>query len=84
MAQYRISGALFENKRDRGPRFSGVIEIDGKKENIALWPKTSAKGHEYLSVSEDKKQQDKNSSGPSPFKPRATPARGDMDDDIPF
>ena len=84
MTQYRISGALFENKRDKGPRFSGVIEIDGKKEQIALWPKISAKGHEYLSVSEDKKK-DAAAGGPSPFKPRApAPQNKDMDDDIPF
>ena len=87
--QYRISGAIFEGRGEKGPAYSGVIEIDGKKEYVSLWPKTSAKGVPYLSISEDKKRAEKEgatppASGRSPFKPRTAPQRNDMDDDIPF
>lgn len=95
MADYRVKGALFENKKDVGPAFTGFVEIDGVRTLLALWPKTSAKGDNYLQVSEDKK---KANAGPpnappakSPFKPRhqaVTPKPApdeDMDNDtIPF
>lgn len=91
--KYRISGALFENKKDKGPAFTGTIEIDGVKHAIALWPKTSAAGNNYLQCSEDKKKAAP-SGGPqtgSPFKPRhpAKPSGnddpfGDGGDSIPF
>lgn len=91
-SKYRISGALFENQKDRGPAFTGIIEIDGVKHSIALWPKTSAKGMNYLQCSEDKKKPVPTGGGPqsgSPFKPRTPPSppllsHNDMDDDIPF
>jgi hypothetical protein len=91
--KYRVSGAFFENKKDVGPAFTGTIEIDGVKTNIALWPKTSAAGNNYLQVSEDKKKTPSpgGPQGGSPFKPRTQAApspnlrdSGDMDDDIPF
>ncbi len=94
--QYRISGAIFKNESGRGPEMSGFIEIEGKKENISLWPKRSAKGQDYWQVSENK-MQDKNQPSPapamnSPMKPRRAPDPGpavggrfsDMDDDVPF
>lgn len=97
MPDYRVKGAFFENEKDVGPAFTGFVEIEGVKTSIALWPKTSAAGKNYLQVSEDKK---KANAGPSnappaksPFKPRQPAAqpnlRGagnpeDMDDDIPF
>src|SRR6266576_1491170 len=97
MTEYRIKGAFFENIKDSGPAFTGFVEIDGVKTSIALWPKRSAAGANYLQVSEDKKQSKKaaaTSSGGSPFKPRKPigndppgelPRRNsDMDDDIPF
>lgn len=92
MVEYRVKGAFFENVKDTGPAFTGFVEIDGVKTNIALWPKTSANGNNYLQVSEDKKRvqpstpQGSPAKG-SPFKPRqpAPPApQNDMDDDIPF
>ena len=77
MTEYRIKGAFFENIKDSGPAFTGFVEIDGVKTQMALWPKTSAAGQNYLQVSEDKKgKRDaaRSNSGPpfttsgSPFK----------------
>ena len=98
MTEYRVKGAFFENIKDSGPAFTGFVEIDGVKTSIALWPKRSAAGANYLQVSEDKKGGPKGkaaaSGGSSPFKPRKPigndppgelPRRNsDMDDDIPF
>lgn len=90
MTEYRVKGALFENVKDSGPAFTGFVEIDGTKTMLALWPKTSASGQNYLQVSEDKKRTGGTTPPPSaplksPFKPRATPKpQTDMDDDIPF
>ena len=56
MVEYRVKGALFENTKDSGPAFTGFVEIDGQKTMLALWPKTSAQGQNYLQVSEDKKR----------------------------
>ena len=94
MVEYRVKGAFFENTKDVGPAFTGFVEIDGVKTSIALWPKTSAKGDNYLQVSEDKKKVTAAGGGTpmkSPFKPREpSPApnlrggKSDMDDDIPF
>src|SRR6266566_3490895 len=97
MPDYRVKGAFFENIKDSGPAFTGFVEIDGVKTSIALWPKRSAAGANYLQVSEDKKGSKKDSpSGGgvgSPFKPRKPigndpPGKpiphDDMDDEIPF
>jgi hypothetical protein len=95
---YRVRGALFENERDTGPAFTGFVEIDGVKTAVALWPKTSAKGQNYLQVAENKKRQqqvDQRSPPPrSPFNrphqpqrplnaPRNDPPFDDMNDEIP-
>lgn len=81
MTEYRVKGALFENTKG-GPAFTGFVEIDGVKTMLALWPKVSAAGNDYLQVSEDKKQQQKydakqgNDAAPrapavrSPFQPK--------------
>ena len=98
MVEYRVKGALFENTKDSGPAFTGFVEIDGVKTSLALWPKTSAKGENYLQVSEDKKRAaPAGGTAPpskSPFAPRKPaaapnlrgndPRDSDMDDDIPF
>jgi hypothetical protein len=89
MNDYRIKGAFFENVKDTGPAFTGFVEIDGVKTSIALWPKTSAKGQNYLQVAEDKKKPVQQSR--SPFRPRQ-PVTGndprdgfaDDDQDVPF
>jgi len=71
MQDYRVKGAFFENIKDSGPAFTGFVEIDGVKTMIALWPKTSAKGDNYLQVSEDKKQAKKTAApSGSPLRPR--------------
>lgn len=95
----RITGAIFENTSGRGPRFTGVIEIDGRKEQIAFWDKTSERtGKSYLQISEDRKKpvsqgnpapqrSPSASQTPRTGQPRPMmPGRGtgDMDDDIPF
>lgn len=54
--QPRVSGAVFESRHPTGPKFSGFIEIDGVKTFICLWDKVSAKGNDYLQISEDKKK----------------------------
>ena len=88
--QYRVSGAMFKNTRGAGPEYTGFVEIDGVKTNIALWPKRSAKGDDYLQVGENKPKEGYaappgNPAMNSPMKPRvAPPQRNDMDDDIPF
>jgi len=51
---YRVKGAFFENMKPTGPAFTGFVEIDGVRTEIALWPKTSQKGTNYFQVSEDK------------------------------
>jgi len=87
-SKYRVSGAVFEAKGGNGPAFSGFVEIDGIKTHIALWPKTSAAGNDYLSISEDKRAADKAAGGgSSPYsrKPAPEPRRPtDDDDEIPF
>jgi hypothetical protein len=73
MTEYRVKGAFFENPKDSGPAFTGFVEIDGVKTPMALWPKRSAAGANYLQVSEDKRQAQKQSNkaaGNSPFQPR--------------
>lgn len=99
MPEYRVKGALFENERDTGPAFSGVIEIDNVKTFITCWPKKSAAGKNYLQISEDRKKAASSPAtgggGRSPFQPRKPTQqpnlRGagslphdDMDEDIPF
>ncbi len=91
MVEYRVKGAFFENIKDSGPAFTGFVEIDGVKTSIALWPKRSAAGANYLQVSEDKKGK-KDAPPPSsgsPFKarkpigndPPGKPIPGDDEDD---
>lgn len=71
MTEYRVKGAFFENEKNVGPAFTGFVEIDGVKTSIALWPKRSAKGANYLQVSEDKKKSQEPPANPnSPFRPR--------------
>lgn len=91
MVEYRVKGAMFANTKERGPAFSGFVEIDGVKTNIALWPKRSAAGADYLQVSENKKMEQGSSPAPrqpqmnSPIRPRDPPSgRSEMDDDVPF
>jgi hypothetical protein len=91
-SKYRISGALFAKTSPNGPVYSGIIEIDGVKHNIALWEKTSAKGNQYLQISEDKKAKPPGTTPPAAGganrfqRPAPTPKKpnDDMDDDIPF
>lgn len=71
--QYRVSGALFQ--RDRGPAFSGFVEIDGVKTYISLWEKVSGSGTTYWQVSEDRKPPGQNQQvqQPSRFPPNRVP-----------
>jgi hypothetical protein len=96
MVDFRVKGAFFENLKDTGPAFTGFVEIDGVKTQIALWPKTSAKGQNYLQVAEEKKRPAAGSApARSPFKPRQQAPQqpqgygpgyknNDLDDDVPF
>jgi hypothetical protein len=89
--EYRVKGALFENTKNKGngPLYTGFVEIDGVKTNISLWAKRSAKGDDYIQISEDRKLESKASSRPpapptrvpqtnSPFKQRGNDPRDDM------
>jgi hypothetical protein len=77
---FRVKGAFFENDKQTGPAFTGFIEIDGVRTEIALWPKTARSGVNYFQVSEDKKKNPggslKTTAGPatgSPFAKKAPP-----------
>ena len=63
---YRVKGAFFENMKPTGPAFTGFVEIDNVRTEIALWPKTSQKGVNYFQVSEDKKKPAQQSGAPGP------------------
>jgi len=87
MVEYRVKGAFFESDKG-GPKYTGFVEIDDVRTNIALWPKVSAKGDDYLQVSEKKPMP---GAGTAPRAPamnspikQAPPRNRDMDDDIPF
>jgi hypothetical protein len=90
--QYRVGGAIFKSTKSAGPEFTGFVEIDGVKTNIALWPKRSAKGQDYWQVGENKMLEKDAAVAPrapaqhSPMKPKPPPYRRDpdMDEDIPF
>ncbi len=80
-----IKGALFP--RERGPRYTGIIEIGNEKYQIAVWEKTSAKGNVYLQISEDRKRdqpQQQGGGGASAYARKTPHQHNDMDDDIPF
>lgn len=62
--QYRVSGAIFQ--KDRGPAFSGFVEIDGVKTYISLWEKVSGSGTTYWQVSEDRKPPGQNQQAQQP------------------
>ena len=86
MNEYRIRGAFFENPKDTGPAMTGFVEIDGVKTHLALWPKVSAKGQNYMQVSEDKKNAPAQPQRPrSPFGNRqpAITRNDNTDDDFP-
>ena len=93
MDKYRIKGAFFGEHQKHRSSIYWICRNRRVKTLMALWPKTSAKGDNYLQVSEDKKKAMQPASAPpaprSPFKPRGNDPQGslprnDMDDDIPF
>ena len=46
-------GAFFQQDNsgnDKAPSFKGNADISGREFDIALWPRTSKNGHNYLSV----------------------------------
>lgn len=67
----RVAGAIFQNTSGRGPEYTGVVEIDGVKTQIALWPKVSQGGKNYLQISEDRKRPQ--GAGPGAPRPSGSP-----------
>lgn len=97
MTSPKISGAIFANNYPNGPSYTGVVEIDGQKYEVALWEKTAkSTGKPYLQVSENKKKGAGAGQAPQVLgaarnmfktaaKPPVAPPVDDMDgDDIPF
>lgn len=74
-------GALFpaEKETDRHPDLKGKLNVDGTDYYVSAWSNVSKKdGKKYLSLSVDKKQDQK----PSPAAPAAT--GGTADEVLPF
>lgn len=64
----KVQGALFkarERRTDNSPNYTGTIEVDGKKLNLAGWVKRSASGIDYISIAaqEQKPKEDANTFG---------------------
>lgn len=77
MSKYPNSGILFPNKfkkdGDNKPDFTGDCEVDGKKQEVALWKNKGEKGVYYtVKFQEPRKKQ----AGDSDTAPR-----GKFDDD---
>lgn len=76
MEQKNNSGAIFKNekKADNHPDYKGVINVEGKPFDIALWLKTSAAGVKYFGVKISE-----------PYKKEAKPVITEAaQDDLPF
>ena len=75
------TGAIFKNKNKTAPNhpdYRGVVNVDGKEKELALWLKESKSGIKYFSVSVSE-----------PYvNPAATAASDEpliaQDDDLPF
>lgn len=63
------TGAAFkrESENPNAPAYSGPIMVDGKKLEISIWPKTSAKGVKYLSLSFGPRWEKKDPVSDGPF-----------------
>lgn len=75
------TGAIFKNTKKTAqmhPDYRGVVNVDGKEKELALWIKESKSGMKYFSVSVSEPW----------VKPAATAASDepltDQDDDLPF
>ena len=71
-----IKGALFKAKEKRSensPDYTGSIEVDGKKLNLAGWIKKSQSGITYISLAASEMKEKVQGASYSP-----------MDDDVPF
>lgn len=68
MSKYELKqnqGVVFRNKKkskDTQPDFSGEIDVDGKRLNIALWERTTKNQDAYFSlkISEPQSQNNEN------------------------
>ena len=69
-----------ENNR---PVMSGTIFIDGENKEFALWKKTSAAGNTFYAGSLKLDGSAKPKPASSPFN-KPTPAKPDIDDDVPW
>lgn len=86
-------GALFKNegdkKRERGPDYSGSLNVNGQEFFLDAWIKEAQSGRMFMSVSVKPKQQSngpRNSAPPPRQAPRRSQGTGfdDMDSDVPF
>lgn len=85
-------GALFKNegdkKRERGPDYSGSLNVNGQEFFLDAWIKEAQSGRKFMSVSVKPKQRQPEQEQPrqarqAPRKPQGT-GFDDMDSDLPF
>lgn len=85
MAEYdnNLRGALFKNDRketEKQPDYTGNVEVEGQKYNMAGWMRKSQKGQAYMSISLSVPQPQ----GAAPMPSQANHSSSSMDDEIPF
>lgn len=81
-------GVLFkveeDKKRERGPDYSGSLNVNGQEFFLDAWIKTAQSGRKFMSVSvKPKQRQEEQRQAPARKK---APSSGfdDMPDDVPF
>lgn len=88
-------GVLFKveayKKRERGPDYSGSLNVDGVEFSLDAWIKEAQSGRKYMSLSVKLKERQPAAPAPAPrpnsyaqAKGRPQPAGDDYDSDIPF
>lgn len=97
MSQYDNTnrGVLFKNegdkKRERGPDYSGSLNVDGVEFFLDAWIKEAQSGRKFMSLSVKLKERQPAAPAPAPrpnayaqAKGRPQPAADDFDSDIPW
>lgn len=70
-----------EKKSERGPDFTGKLELDdGQEIQVSAWVEESKSGKKYLSLALQVHEEDR----PAPRNAPRGRTRDDLDDDIPF
>lgn len=85
-----LSGALFKNKKkeaENQPDYTGEMEVEGVKYDMAGWMQTSKKGQPYMKVRLSIPQPKTVSPPPPPIQQTPPPIQQKasvVDDEIPF